>query len=304
MTTALPHNATFHTPLRQIRRILCPTDLSTSADEALGYAVPLSRKLKAQLLLCYSVKNATDGWQDRQQVWRLFAESIGPYLSTNDELSWEGFVRQGETAEVIAQIAAEQHADLILLRSRHRPLTATFLGSTTETLCRTAPCPVLVTHPQERIWAGFVNGKMQLNRLLIAYDLSEYAELALSYALTLAHHYQAELHLIYVLPISLENAWFPINEDLKQKALAQLDYAIPNTILTPVTVNRILAEGKPYREILGYAEENNIDLICMGAHGAGFGKWSLLGSNVDRVLRQTGCPVLVARPLKPAPSTP
>jgi len=41
-------------------------------------------------------------------------------------------------------------------------------------------------------------------------------------------------------------------------------------------------------------------LICLGAHGAGFGMRALFGSNVDRVLRQAPCPVLVARPLKHA----
>ena len=36
-------------------------------------------------------------------------------------------------------------------------------------------------------------------------------------------------------------------------------------------------------------------------HGAGFGMRALFGSNVDRVLRQARCPVLVARPLMPVP---
>ena len=59
------------------------------------------------------------------------------------------------------------------------------------------------------------------------------------------------------------------------------------------------ARFQPYREILNYAEKNQIDLICLGAHGAGFGMRALFGSNVDRVLRQAPCPVLVTRPLKP-----
>ena len=46
-------------------------------------------------------------------------------------------------------------------------------------------------------------------------------------------------------------------------------------------------------------QNNEIDLISVGAHGAGFGMRALFGSNVDRVLRQASCPVLVARPLKP-----
>ncbi len=42
----------------------------------------------------------------------------------------------------------------------------------------------------------------------------------------------------------------------------------------------------------------------MGAHGTGFGMQTLIGSNVDRVLRQSSCPVLVARPLKPMVAPP
>jgi nucleotide-binding universal stress UspA family protein len=65
-------------------------------------------------------------------------------------------------------------------------------------------------------------------------------------------------------------------------------------------VKTAVSEGNPYREILNYAEEHEIDLISVGAHGAGFGMRALFGSNVDRVLRQAPCPVLVARPLKPS----
>jgi nucleotide-binding universal stress UspA family protein len=56
--------------------------------------------------------------------------------------------------------------------------------------------------------------------------------------------------------------------------------------------------GRPYTEILTYAQNNEIDLIAMGAHGAGFGIHTLFGSNVDRVLRQAQCPLLVAHPMK------
>ena len=65
-------------------------------------------------------------------------------------------------------------------------------------------------------------------------------------------------------------------------------------------IKHAVSEGQAYREILNYAERNAIDLVCIGAHGAGFASRALFGSNVDRVLRQAPCPVLVMRPLKPA----
>jgi len=83
-----------------------------------------------------------------------------------------------------------------------------------------------------------------------------------------------------------------------------LQQAVPAEAHLWCQVRHAVSEGQPYREILNYAESNDIDLICLGAHGAGFGMRALFGSNVDRVLRQAPCPVLVARPLKRAKAYP
>jgi nucleotide-binding universal stress UspA family protein len=61
-------------------------------------------------------------------------------------------------------------------------------------------CPVIVTHTDEREWAGLSTGEIHLRRVLAAYDFSPGSEAALSYALSLAQEYQAELHLIHTLP--------------------------------------------------------------------------------------------------------
>ncbi len=42
----------------RIKRILCPTDLSRDADQALSYALALSRAYDATLVVCYCVKAA------------------------------------------------------------------------------------------------------------------------------------------------------------------------------------------------------------------------------------------------------
>ena len=51
---------------------------------------------------------------------------------------------------------------------------------------------------------------------------------------------------------------------------------------------------------MSYAAEEEIDLILIGAHGERFKLGSLFGSNTDRVLRESPCPVLVLRSLKPS----
>lgn len=310
----LPHN------MRDIKRILCPTDLTTNSDQGLRYALALSRAYESKLIICYCASNSeivgsaiisegsVSGSSAQERAAQLFKRVLGKFLDPQDiaELNWQGVLIEGEdVGEAIAQAASEYDADLIVMRSRRRPHRAALLGSTAESVCRTAPCPVLVMHSDERDWVQPLSKSITLQRVLVPYDFSDYSELALSYALSFAQEYQAELHLLHVLPPftvdESEISWHPLGrEGAYHKAAHRLQKAIPPEAYLWCDVKNAVSEGRPYREILSYAEKNEIDLICLGAHGAGFGMRALFGSNVDRVIRQAPCPVLVSRPLKPA----
>lgn len=244
----------------------------------------------------------------REKIKGMFANAIVEHLGHTDlgQLDWEGLIIEGSenSAEAITQEAAERRVDLIVIRSRRRPHAAAILGSTAEAICRIAPCSVLVTHPREREWVGRASGEIDLKRVLVAYDFSDGSERALSSALSLAQEYQSELHLMHVLLKPMmdepEIAWLPSQaEHIYQQATGRLQKAVTGETQLWCKVAPAVRWGKPYQEILAYAKEHEIDLISMGAHGKNFGMGALFGSNVDRVLRQAPCPVLVARPLKP-----
>jgi nucleotide-binding universal stress UspA family protein len=282
--------------MKTIERILCPTDLSPASDEALRYGVALARAYGAELIVCHCLE--TSPLADPPavtQIKKMLDDEIGAHvcLSCPNALDWKSVIVEGEPAAVITREAAARRVDLIVMRSRRRPQAATLLGSTAEAVCHTAPCPVLVTHPREREWAGFTSNEIALKRVLVAHDFSHDSEIALSYALSLAQEYQAELHLLHVLLP-------PGVDDLFEQAAHRLRHAVPEEVYLWCRVKQAVRAGKPDREILAYAEEQRIDLICMGIHGAGFGMRALFGSNVDRVLRQAPCPVLIARPRTPA----
>ena len=307
----------------EIRRILCPVDLGTETDQALAYALALTQTFQAKLVVCYCVKAAPVSSSrlvkparprgevayalSQGRVKNLFEGSLVRILGPVGFacLDWEALIVEGDDAgESIVQTASAQSIDLIVMRSRRRPHRAAVLGSTAESVCRTAPCPVLVTHSDEREWFDKAAATIAIKRLLVAYDFSDYAELALKYALSLAQEHQAELHLLHVLPQGSirepELAWYPLGKETAyHKAARRLQKMIPPEVHLWCQIRTTISEGQPYREILNYAERQEIDLISLGAHGAGFGMRTLFGSNVDRVLRQAPCPVLVARPLKP-----
>lgn len=289
-------------------RILCPTDLSTESDDALRYAVALARAYGARLLLLHCsqekpLPEEIDGRKLQSQMNRVFAESLAPHLglATINELDWEGIVRVNvhNIGKAIVQEALAQNADLIIMRSRRRPHAAMLLGSTAETVCRAAPCTVLVTHPLEREWVGMSTGEIDLNRILIAHDFSPDSETAMNDGLSLAQEYQAEVHLLHVLATDEhegpEIAWSSANAGNAYRFTVQkLQHTVPKEVLLWCRFVSIVRCGKVYEEILSYAKEHEIDLICMGFRGSDWTMGKLLGSNVDRVLREAPCPVLVA----------
>ncbi len=298
----------------RIERILCPIDFSQGSDEALRYAVALARAYGAKLLLLNCTK--FNSVNEKSESTHLGLETVIAFqktlcrhlgLASLNQIDWEPLAIKSvkDVGEAITHQAAKHHVDLIVMRSRRRPYAALLRGSTAETLSRAAPCPVLITHPREREWVGLSTGEIDLQRILVAYDFSSDAEVALNYGASLAQEYQAELHLLNVLsqaePKEPELAW-TVTESAYPQAARKLQRAIPRETFLWCPVTNAVRFGRPYREVLAYAEEHNIDLICMGAGGTRFSVGALLGSNVDRVLRQAPCPVLVTRPIKRANS--
>ena len=294
---------------------MCPVNLTHNGgqEKALRYAATLARMFGAKLYVCHSIENAELlGTQivaaTEDDLRKFVGELMDTFFYQVEEAGpdWESFVvTDNDPSGAITREAAKRRIDLIVMCSRRRPLRAALIGSTAERVSRSAPCPVLVTHPDQREWMNGKPGPLSLKRVLVAHDFSDYAEMALNYARLFAQKNNVELHLLHVLsaPSSSEPeiAWTQgVAEGAYHKAARQLQRFVPSEAKRWHEVTTAVRWGKPYREVLDYAKEQQIDLICMGAHGAGFELQALFGSNVDRVLRQAPCPVLIARPLKPS----
>jgi nucleotide-binding universal stress UspA family protein len=68
-----------------------------------------------------------------------------------------------------------------------------------------------------------------------------------------------------------------------------------------------IAEGRPYEEVVRLAAETDADLIVIGTnvHASLFGGTPVLGSEIERVVRNSPCPVLcvpAARVVTPLPA--
>jgi nucleotide-binding universal stress UspA family protein len=295
-----------------IERILCPAIFPLEADDALRYAISLARAYGAELIICHCAGASTlfgggttnGGSKDR--IKKEMAEALIPLIGEKQPAKphHEIVVVENckDVGEAIVGLARERGADLIVLRSR-RSRVAALLGSTAEQVSRTASCPVLVIRENESKTNS--NRAAGFSRILVPHDFSSSSELALSYALSIAQKFRAELHLLHVLAGPDEDepeiAWNDISvRSAYERAMQRLQLSVPEDIYKHCTVTHVVRWGKPYREVLAYTKEQDIELVCMGALGRDYGLQALFGSNVDRVLRQVSCPTLVARPIQSA----
>jgi nucleotide-binding universal stress UspA family protein len=299
-----------------IRTILCPIDFSDHSRRALQYAVALARAHRSTLVVLH-VNPAAAGPQ----------ASDSPILgtSTPGDLTAEAsrFVQTAETAGVPVEVVIRKGtvveeilkqaigSDLLAMGTHGRSgFDRLILGSITEKVLRKAVCPVLVVPrgSPDSVPAAPVT----FERILCPIDFS-YCSLhafALNYALLLTRSAAARLTVLHVMVYSMEDEAPDMYETLvsdSRLGLADLhrrfeDYswerlasAVADAVGTPSTVETQLAVGKPYREILRIASEQQPDLIVMGVHWRGPADVTFFGSTTYHVVRQTRCPVLTVR---------
>lgn len=278
----------------KIKTILCPLNLSKESRQALLYAVALAHDFQAKLFLCYCAEEPLPAGGKR--VKDLLKEWMEEYLKDMaPKIEWEAIITEGNIAEAVCSVAYEKQADLMVVYTNRHPYTAALFGSTAESICRSAPCPILITHSGEQSLVDPDSKKTDLTRILVAYDFSKNYKYALVYALTLAKNYNSEIHLLHITEKE--------NEDI-EKLTAKLKEALPSDSLSiPGNIKHVVIEGKASEEILNYAGKHKIDLICVDTREASFSpaifsstSSLLFGSTTDRLLRKSSCPILVVRP--------
>src|SRR5260370_41248388 len=142
--TIVAHNAlggrvaTLAKPMK-IECILCPTDLSPDSDEALRYAIALSRAYNAELILlhCEGFSDGVAMPDAHDRAVQAIRAALAGHSGSADLVGLDSkslVVNCDDTGEAIAREAAKYGADLIVMRSRRRPHRAALLGSTAESV--------------------------------------------------------------------------------------------------------------------------------------------------------------------------
>jgi nucleotide-binding universal stress UspA family protein len=201
--------------------------------------------------------------------------------------------------ESICAHVARTGVDLIVLTSHGRGSLARFwLGSIADRLVRTAPVPVLLVRPPERLPADLQ--PVQLQHFLLALGGSTIAERVVEPALAIGKVMGARYTLVRVVRpafphLSRWSALRKIDEQNCAKAEEYLGAVADRLRAEGATVQtRVQVDEQPAAAILKEAAQVGADLIALETHGRGASRL-LVGSVADKVVRGSSLPVLVCR---------
>lgn len=301
--------------------ILVPLDGSELAERALEPALALVRQRQGHLTLLrvpvyrelmapgtagYGLLLPDQSLENCREDAECYLEQVRQKHSC-PELTIDTQLVDGDIAGCIVDAATKKAVDLIAMTTHgYSGVTRWMLGSVTERVLRSAPCPVLA-----------VRYGQPIRSILITLDGSRLAEQALVPGMEMARSLGARVTLLQVnqderLSV-VETSLLEVASTGLSKHIETQDtsYYIENYLhnlaekwqrrLTDsgspdIEIESVVMAGRPAQSILEMAEAQEVDLIVMATHGhTGLRRW-VYGSVTEKVLRHVDCAMLIIRP--------
>lgn len=139
----------------KIKRIVCPVDFSEASKKAVTAAKELKDIFSAELDLIHVIPNHVmrEKMKDLKDSDRIREEMLGQARADLEEFLGEtgmenrGALYEGEPYEEIVRAASGNDCDLIVMAARGLSyIKEMLIGSVTDAVLRSSPCPVFVIH--------------------------------------------------------------------------------------------------------------------------------------------------------------
>lgn len=177
--------------------------------------------------------------------------------------------RHGNLVETLEELESDIR---LLVMGKHDENLGEHIGSRLENVVRTMHRPILVTTPEYRV----------PQRVMLAFDGSATTRKGVEMVAGSPLFRGLPCHLVMV---GNDNG----------EARAQLDWARQTLEAAGFEAPAVLRQGEVERVLCGYRQEQDIDLLVMGAYGHSVIRRFLVGSTTTHVIRNASVPVLLLR---------
>jgi len=280
----------------KIKKILAGIVFDKETDRILAYAALFAKPFEASVNLLsvmdYLVTPPTyliPYLEEEKKIAKTNFDSLKKRLE-GENIHAETELMVGRLQESFEAAAKKTKADLLVLGF----MSHAFRRSSSEKLIKGLQMPMLVVRGAKAENAQ--PGSVKIRRILCPVDFSEISRKAHTTAKEINDIFSAQLDILYVIPDDVIKKIEASGE--RERAIQELRVKSEETIGTflgdaDLKEKGITDQGEPYKRIVAYADENDIDLIVMGARGLGLIRGMLIGSVTDAVLKSSPCPVLV-----------
>ena len=280
--------------MQQFSRVLAAVDFSKPARGAFEYALALSQRHGADLVVVQAVPpNQAFSWHARE---RLALTARLRRRAERANVEFMDRVQHGDPAGIILSHAGSLRPDVIVVGTHQRSGIDRFAnGSVDERVAAKSTVPVLAV-PYRRRTATVE----PFGHLAVAVDFSGGSNRAIEQALALASDPADRITLLHVVPgfaagVPRHLYRYGIAEyqdQLLRDARRRLQFAIPVKRQTPATIHARVLLGDTTTEISRVVESIGADLLVVGVPSRGVFSRSLFGTPAARLLRLSRVPLL------------
>jgi nucleotide-binding universal stress UspA family protein len=290
-----------------LRRVLLATDLSARCDRALDRAVAIAGDTRAHLVILHVFEELEESsltysghpapsWRAPPDAVEIVKQSIrrGLHADVGDAVeNATVLILEGEAAEVIERVVAEERIDLIVTGiAREGPFASRpiILGRTVEILLRRLGIPILIVRNRPR---------SLYRHILVTTDFSDASANALQVAVSFFPDHSLQLLHAFTVPHASKVTDLARQiESFKQTREIELAAFVRATLLPEDAQRRLvrLVEcGQPARLVREHVRESGTDLVVLGTRGRGALLEALIGSTAKSILQSLPCDALLVR---------
>ena len=309
--------------------ILVPLDGSQLADCVLPHVVAIARPFDAEITLLRMLEKNHAGtsaqlfdllnWQINKTRSALYLEKIQTRLE-NSNIRVQTEVLEGLIAEGITEYAQNRGMKLIILSSHGRHgLTQWGISSITQKIILSAQTSLLIVRAHQYIGhSDELTEALVYRHILVPLDGSQRAENVLPIITQLANFHKSQVHLVQVVQTpEMARQMPPVHEDIelsnrvvkrnREEAERYLEHLKSRSYLEGITIQtHLIASDNTAVALHQLAEQENIDLVALSAHGySGNHQWPY-GSMVNNFIMYGRVSLLIVQdlPAKQEPASP
>jgi nucleotide-binding universal stress UspA family protein len=309
--------------------ILAPLDGSQLAECVLPHITAIARSFNAEITLLRMLEKNQAGvsaqlfdllnWQINKTQAALYLEKTKARFQTSG-LRIRTTVLEGLVAEGITEYAQNQGMKLVILSSHGRNgLTQWGISNISQKIILSAQTSLLIVRAhQPATQPGELSETPVYQRILVPLDGSQRAENVLPIITQLAQFHQSQIHLVQVIQTpEMARQMPPTPEDIdlsnhlvarnQQEAARYLEQVKSRSYLEGIAVQTHLITSENAAVALHQlAEQENIDLVTLSAHGySGNHQWPY-GSMVNNFILYGKVTLLIVQdlPAKQEPTPP